>query len=191
MIKELTIIDTDNDSQEVQMLLPMKLKNLECKHIPYIDNSTQNLHQNSLDIGYDNDIFGSHRKYTDIFDELERIHNMAQTPCLRAVRIVISQDGRVWSDNTHWTISYLIRYGIDTRLREIPFYVIDFRTEIPTILNHLSTLFDSVTEIKKALIAGKNIQERLNIGWRKNDLTYTIEDLTMALGGMEIEKRDV
>lgn len=190
MISKLTIIDGNNDSPEVQELLPLKLVKLECKHIPYVDNKTKELHQNAINIGYDNDIFGSHRIYTNIFDELGRIHNMAQTSCLRAVRIVITQDGRIWSDNTHWTISYLFRYGKDTELREIPFYVIDFRTEIPTVINYSSTLFDSITEIKKAISAAKNIQARLNMGWRNGGLNYTIEDLFLALVGLENEKRE-
>lgn len=191
MISKLTIVDGNNNSPEIQKLLPLKLTNLECKHIPYVDNKTKKLHQNALNIGYNNDIFGSHRIYTDIFDELGRIHNMAQASCLRAVRIVITQDERIWSDNTHWTISYLFRYGKDTKLSDIPFYVIDFRTEIPTVINYSSTLFDSITEIKKAMNAAKNIQERLNMGWRNNGLNYTIEDLFLALMELETKKREV
>ena len=181
MINKFTIIDGDNDSPELQDLLPLKVVQLECKHIAYVDNKTKELHKNALNVGYDNDIFGSHRTYTDIFDEVGRIQNMSQTPCLRAVRIVITNDGKVWSDNTHWTISYLFRYGNDTKLNDIPFYVIDFRTEIPTVINYDSTLFDSIVEVRKAISAAASIQTRLNIGWRCNGLRYTIGDLFSTL----------
>lgn len=106
---------------------------------------------------------------------------MSQTTCLRAVRVVITQDGKIWSDNTHWTISYLIRYGKNTKLQDIPFYVIDFREDIPIVVNYNYTLFDSITEIKKAVNSARNIQIRLNNGWRNNGLNYTIGELFSAL----------
>lgn len=94
MIDKLTIIDGNSALIEIQKLLPLRLISLECKHIAYIDDKTSKLHENALEIGYKNDILGSHRAYTNIFDELSRIHNMAQSSCLRAVRIVIIRDGR-------------------------------------------------------------------------------------------------
>ena len=181
MITKLMIIDATNDFLVIKELLPLKLLELECKHIPYLDDQTTRLHQNSLNVGYDNDILGSHRIYTNIFDDIDRIYNMSQTTCLRAVRIVITQDGKIWSDNTHWTISYLIRYGKNTKLQDIPFYVIDFREDIPIVINYNYTLFDSITEIKKAVNSAQNIQIRLNNGWRNNGLNYTIGELFSAL----------
>ena len=181
MIDKITIIDGASALIEVQELLPLKLASLECKHIAYVDNKTSRLHENALEIEYKNDILGSHRTYPNIFDELSRINNMAQSYCLRAVRIVITQDGRCWSDNTHWTLSYLFRYGKDTKLQKIPFYVIDFRNENPRVINYASTLFDSITEIRNAIEAAHSIQARLDIGWRTNGLNYTIGDLFSIL----------
>ena len=188
MINTMTIIDGSNALTEVKALLPLKLISLESKHIAYIDNETTQLHENAISIGYKNHILGSHRSYTNISDELSRIYNMAQTSCLRAVRIVITQDGRLWSDNTHWTLSYLFRYGKDTKLQEIPFYVIDFRNENPTVINYASTLFDSITEIRSAIEAAYSIQVRLNMGWRNNRLRYTIGDLFSILSEIDIKK---
>lgn len=99
MIDKVNIISGVSASIEVKELLALKLVCLECKHIALVDQHTYRLHKN--------DIWGSHRTYTSIFDELSRINNMKQSSCLRAVRIVITQDGRCWSDNTHWTLSYL------------------------------------------------------------------------------------
>ena len=191
MTNELTIINEASNSPLIQKLLPIKLINLECKHIENVNNNTVELHQNAIDVGYDNDIIGSHRSYTNIFDELARISNMSKTSCLRAVRIVVTKDGRIWSDNTHWTISYIIRYGKDTQLQKIPFYVVDFRMNSPIIFNYASTLYDSMTEIERAVEAAQNIQSRLNNGWRKNGLSYTIGDLFSALLNIEQLKREI
>ena len=188
MINKITIIDGASASIEVQELLPLKLMNLECKHIAYVDNKTLKIHENALEVGYKNDILGSHRTYTNIFDELSRINNMSQSYCLRAVRVVITQDGRRWSDNTHWTLSYLLRYGKDTTLQKIPFYVIDFRNENPAVINYASTLFDSITEIRKAIEAANSIQARLDRGWRTDGLNYTIGDLFSILFEMKMKK---
>lgn len=188
MIDKLTLIDGNSALIEIQKLLPLRLISLECKHIAYIDDKTSKLHENALEIGYKNYILGSHRAYTNIFDELSRIHNMAQSSCLRAVRIVITRDGRYWSDNTHWTLSYLFRYGVETKIQKIPFYVIDFRNENPIAINHAFTLFDSVTEIRNAVEAAHSIQKRLDIGWRTKELSYTIGDLFSILSEIEMRK---
>lgn len=188
MIDKLNIINGVSASIEVKELLTLKLVCLECKHIAFVDQYTYRFHENALDIGYKNDILGSHRTYTNIFDELSRINNMRRSSCLRAIRIVITQDGRCWSDNTHWTLSYLFRYGKDIRLQKIPFYVVGFRNETPKVVDYASTLFDSITEIRNAVEAAHNIQKRLDIGWRPKELNYTIGDLFSVLTEIKIEK---
>lgn len=47
-----------------------------------------------------------------------------------AVRIVIckydfSDKQYIWTDNLHSTIRYLRQYGLDTKVKDIPFYIID------------------------------------------------------------------
>lgn len=177
----LTIIRANENSKELKTLLSIPLKKLESKHIPYINTKTEMLHQNALQIGYVYDVFGSHRQYTNFLDEIDRIKNMSLTPCLRAVRIVLTSDGKIWSDNTHWTVAYMLRYGPNALLREIPFYVVDFCHDIPIVIDYNYTLFDSITEIGNAVRAAKNIQDRVDAGWRSNKLSYTIEELAIAL----------
>ncbi len=177
----LTIIKANADSKEVKKLLSIPLRELESKHIPYINDKTKMLHQNAVQIGYTYDVFGSHRSYTSLLEEIERIKNMSSTPCLRAVRIVLTSDGKIWSDNTHWTIAYMLRYGWNTQLREIPFYIVDFCHEIPTVIDYNHALFDSITEIRNAVKAAQNIQDRLNSGWRIGKSSYKIEELATAI----------
>ena len=177
----LTIIRANENSKELKALLSVQLKELESKHIPYISDETEMLHQNALQVGYTYDVFGSHRQYTNLLDEVDRIKNMSLTPCLRAIRIVLTSDGKVWSDNTHWTIAYILRYGLNIQLKDIPFYVVDFCHDIPIVIDYHDTLFDSLTEIRKAVKAAKNIQGRVNVGWRNDNLSYTINELMIAI----------
>lgn len=177
----LTIIRANENSKELKTLLSIQLKELESKHIPCVNDKTEMLHQNALQIGYTYDVFGAHRQYTNLLDEMDRIKNMSSTSCLRAIRIVLTSDGKIWSDNTHWTIAYMLRYGLDIQLRDIPFYVVDFCHDIPVVIDYNYTLFDSITEVRNAVRAAKNIQDRVNAGWRNNNLSYTIKELAIAL----------
>lgn len=181
MCNKLTIVSANENSEELKNLLPIQLKKLESKHIAYVNCQTEQLHQNALQIGYMYDVFGSHRQYTNLSDEIARIRNMSSTPCLRAVRVVLTSDGKIWADNTHWTIAYILRFGLETQLNDIPFYVIDFRYDNPIVIDYNHTLFDSITEIKNAVNAAKNIQDRVTAGWRNNKLSYTIEELANVL----------
>lgn len=177
----LMIMEANADSKEVEKILSIPLKELEAKHIPYVNDETAMLHQNAVHIGYTYDVFGAHRPYTRLQDEIARIKNMSSTPCLRAVRIVLTTDGRIWSDNTHWTIAYMLRYGWNTRLKEIPFYIVDFCYDIPRVIDYNHALFDSITEIRTAVKAAQNIQERLNAGWRIGKLSYKIGELATTI----------
>lgn len=71
------------------------------------------------------------------------------------------------------------------------YYVVDFRMNSPIVFNYASTLYDSMTEIERAVEAAQNIQSRLNNGWRKNGLSYTIGDLFSALLNIEQLKREI
>jgi len=63
---------------------------------------------------------------------------------------------------------------------------VDFRNEIPTVIDYASTLFDSITEIRSAIEVAYNIQIRLDIGWRPKGLNYTIGDLFSVLTEIKI-----
>lgn len=102
---------------------------------------------------------------------------MSKSICPRAVRFVISKDGRIWSDNTHWTLAYLYKYGLNTKVNDIPLYIVDLRTLKPVIYDINGVVFDSLADIKNAIIASKQIQERLDFGWRPENISYKIGDL--------------
>lgn len=166
----------ETTSSQYNEIFSQRLVDTQAKHIAYIDSKTEHLHKLSIAVEYNIDIIGSHRN-TVLEDERQRILNMKNSDCLRAARFVICEDGRIWADNTHWTISYTMRFGNDVTIRDIPAYIVDFRSSIPTIVEHGNVLFDSMFCIKSAIACAKRIQDRVNNGWRPIDISFTINDL--------------
>ena len=175
-IKEVLVRKVEKGNQAYCEIFSHKLIDTHSKHIARINESTNTVHRLSQKVGYNIDIIGSHRK-TILEDERQRIQNMKNATCLRAARFVISSDGRVWADNTHWTIAYILRFGCDVTLKDIPSYVVDFRSNIPIIIEYKNILFDSLYCIKSAVACAKRIQDRLDNGWRPIDISFTINDL--------------
>lgn len=175
MIDKIVIQRLNKMSIEIEELLNMKLIDLECKHIPLLNDENNKIYTNSEKIGYKYALFGSHRVDYKLSNELNRIENMSNSNCLRAVRVVLTNDGKIWSDNTHWTIAYIYKFGKESTLRDIPIYIVDLRYELPIVIDCDNTLFDSVSNIQKAILASLNIQNRISKGWRKNQ-KYTISN---------------
>lgn len=107
----------------------------------------------------------------------EEPKNMSHSLCHRAVRFVISKDDRLWSDNTHWTLAYILEKGVDALVLDVPMYIVDFRESYPVIYDKDGVVFDSIYDIKCAIASAKRIQERLDLGWRPPELSYTIKQL--------------
>lgn len=133
----------------------------------------KNIFEYSGLVGYPNTILGIYRN-ASIENEYFRIQNMSYSVCSRAVCFVISNDGRIWSDNTHWTLAYILQKGTDVLIKDIPMYIIDFREACPIICDKNGVVFDSIYDIKYAITSAKRIQKRLNLGWRPSELSYTI-----------------
>ena len=87
----------------------------------------------------------------------------------------------MWSDNTHWTISYILKLGNDAKIIDVPAYIVDFRQSIPSIININNTLFDSTESIVDAIQCARQIQNRVENGWRDLNISYQIKDLIKEL----------
>jgi len=179
-IKEFSICKLEKENQNYSDIFNYKLINTHSKHIANIDEATQKWHDLSKQVGYDMDVIGSHRQ-TTLEDERRRIQNMKNSSCLRAARFVVSLDGRIWADNTHWTIAYILKYGNMTTIKDIPSYIVDFRNNTPIVVEQKNVLFDSTYCIKSAIACAKRIQDRLNKGWRPMNMPFTIDDLIKDL----------
>lgn len=152
------------------------LINTESKHVALKNDATSIFFELSEKVEYNNTILGIHRT-SIITNEYFRIKNMSNSSCLRAARFVITKDKRIWADNTHWTLAYIYKYGLGAKISDIPLYIIDFRSKLPIIYDCEGVVFDSISDIKKSIAAAKSIQERLELGWRPNKISYTIGQL--------------
>jgi hypothetical protein len=114
--------------------------------------------------------------------EQDRIYvtELAQCGSFRPLKFVITKDGRVWADNTHWTLAALLRHGGSTTVGAVPSYLIDLRGSKPVLFNAPATLLGSMRE--RATQAALSIEERLRLGWRPADVSFRIRDLS-RLGG--------
>lgn len=179
-IKEFLVSIVEKDNKYYSEIINHKLINTHSKHIAHISDITYKVHELSQKVGYSIDIIGSHRN-TVLEVERQRIQNMKNSTCLRAARFVISSDGRIWADNTHWTIAYILKMGYEVTLKDIPSYIVDLRNDTPIIIEYDNVLFDSMYCIKSAIACAKRIQDRLNNGWRPENITFTINDLIKDL----------
>lgn len=181
MVNKFHYIDIAYLSEEVieKYKLNLKIADTEAKHIvcPWLHEDMVEL---SSKVGYDYLILGSHRCNSRTESEKERIHNMKNTSYKRPARFVISRDGRVWADNTHWTVSYVLN-DPSALIKDIPSYIVDFREELPTIASINNSVYDSVICIKNAISSAYSIQERLDKGWRPLPLSFKISDLINEL----------
>lgn len=172
-------INDINDNEKVHYLIDTKLLDVQSKHFA-LPNNNSHLNELSIKVNYDYPIFGSNHNAV-ISEEKNRIVNMSKSSCERPVRFVIDNLGRVWADNTHWCIAYIIKYGNDITIGDIPMYIVDFRNHIPEIINVNNTVYDSLSHIKNAIICAKEIQNRIDQGWRDIDVSYCIKNLMKEL----------
>lgn len=170
------VFKKDNWPSDIISYRDILLTDVESKHVAFKNDATDIFFELSEQVEYENTILGIHRT-SIIQNEYLRIKNMSQSPCLRAVRFVIAKDNNIWSDNTHWTLAYIYKYGLETRISNIPLYIIDFRNKLPIVYDCEGVVFDSLSDIKKSMAAAMSIQKRLDLGWRPQNISYTIGQL--------------
>lgn len=178
-IHKFKYIDFETNStlpKEIEVYITRRIISVESKHVADLRDNTEKFFEYSKKVGYMNTILGNHRN-SSIKNEYARIKNMSASECERAIRFVITKDERLWSDNTHWALAYLLKYGLETTLLDIPAYIIDFRDSTPVVFDKSGVVFDSVFDIKSSIASANRIQERLTIGWRPLEVSYTIKNL--------------
>lgn len=159
----------------------IKLKDLECKHtaLPLKDKIFINLAKN---VDYPWAVLGSQRNGS-IDYEKQRISIMELEAIERPIRIVRDRIGRLWADNTNWTIAYMKKYGQEATLKNVPFYFVDFyNTESKNGKLYKGDIpIESQMDISNILTAAKDIQNRLDKNWRNKEYSFTVMDLFQEL----------
>lgn len=163
-------IKSNKDIQE------MKISELECKHILFKNEDNKIFADLADKVGYKWVLFGSHRGLKEGRAEFEiaRINDMAKSASSRAVRIVKTSNGKYFADNTHWILAYLKRFGGNLKLKDIPFYLVDFCQSIPIIVDVNNSVIKKHEDILNAVNAAGDVEERIEKGWRPDNIVYTI-----------------
>jgi len=160
-----------------------KLVDLECKHVA--SRLASQIYEASIASGYKNVVLGSHRNGT-LESENCIINSMANDSSFnRPIRVVLSKDNRLWCDNTHTAIAYLRRGDDNISLADVPFYLIDIRDKIPLIISVNGTIIPSIIDIKNAIACALRINNRIDLGARPENMTWTVgnlkEDIEMLM----------
>lgn len=162
--------------QGIKKLVVGHLADTHSKHVPKgIDTPhVSHLRQLARKVGYRYCDLGHHQR---LDPEQDRIYvsSMARMRDMRPVKLVLTQCGRLWCDNTHWGLAAMVRWGIGARVEHIPFYLIDLRDSAPVIVRRPSGLMGRGLEI--SISNAKSIQQRLDKGWRPIDTRFTLGDL--------------
>ncbi len=162
-----------------QDVLDLKISELECKHILCENTDNQFFVELAKKVQYQWVVFGSHRGLKEeerIQFEINRINDMASSDFCRPVRIVKTDNGKLFADNTHWVLAYLKRFGDNIKLKDIPFYLVDFCHKIPLIVDFNNSVIKNYEDIKNAVNAAGEIEERIEKGWRDDNISYTIQE---------------
>lgn len=159
-------------------VLDLKLTELECKHILFKNTGTKLFVDLAEKVNYEWVVFGSHRDLAEkdrVQFEINRINDMSKSKNSRAVRIVKTSNGKYFADNTHWVLAYLKRFGENAKLKDIPFYLVDFCHNVPLIVDINNSVLKNDQDMKNAVNAAGDVEERIEKGWRSKSVVYTIK----------------
>lgn len=141
-----------------EMFLDMQIKDMLCKHVLNASEGIESqVLKESLEIGYKWCLWGSHSGHdADISYHLDKIHKMESDEYYHALRIVVYNYGEkekmyVWCDNIHSAIRYIRKYGLNVKLSQVPFYIVDLRTSPITVAGYKDYLKEDNTCIQGAI----------------------------------------
>jgi len=153
-------------------ILNFNLKNVETKYIGKITPKTKILVELGTKFARPNVLLGSH-KGKSIFEEQEAISFLANGKNSVPVKIFLLKNGRLFAGNTKWAIAYLKRYGNNVKLKQIPFFIVDNRQDVPVIIDYNGSAY-SQKQIQKTITSAQKLNERIQNGWRPIENKYTV-----------------
>ena len=138
-------------------LLQMKLIDMRCKHVLNIDWKEQLVLKYAKECGYEWCLWGSHDGHTgDVDYHKNHIFKMQQEGFVRPLRIVIcsyphSNEKYIWVDNLHSCIHYIRQYGLDVKLKQVPFYIIDISEYKDVVVSYNNSVIQNPVCVSKAI----------------------------------------
>jgi len=167
------LVDT---GRKYDSVLKTRLNDAEVKHIARVDKSNHHLLDLAQKVGYQWALLGARKEFS-IEEARERVEGMSKSWIERPIKIVLTKDGRIWADNTHWTMSYVKKYGDYVKIGDVPFYIVDLRKKVPIIVSHNDSVKQSEEDITATITAAKEINKKLSLGWRPEGISYKVSDL--------------
>lgn len=166
-----------NLSSEIITYGNLLIKDTECKHIAINTpvNTAKIFQQKASMVNYEY-CFMSLKNNYDIMDNHEYVRRMAETPNFRPAKYIIDKSGRMWTDNTHTSLSIMVRNGISAPINSADYFFVDLRDEnIIFQPQHLPILSETI--YSKIIFNALKLQQRIDNGWRPVPLSYTMEEL--------------
>ena len=163
-------------------ILNMRLGDTLCKHVFHTtSDKASRLFTESLNIGYEWCLWNTYSNHICDFDyDMGRILKMEADGYLHVLRIVkcryeFSSKAYYWCDNIHSAIMYLRYHGLDVKLKEIPFYVIDLTFDKPCVCSYCGSVRNSDRDIRGAIQSALDRHK-----WSNSkeiiDIQYTLDD---------------
>lgn len=166
-----------NLSSEIITYSKLLIKDTECKHIAINTpvNTAKIFQERASIVNYEY-CFMSLKSNYNINDNHKYVQHMVETPNFRPAKYVIDKNGRIWTDNTHTSLSIMVRNGIFASINSADYFFIDLREEnIIFQPNYLPILPNEI--YSKIIFNALKIQQRIDNGWRPISLSYTLENL--------------
>lgn len=137
-------------------VLETKIVDLACKHVFSIKTEqTKRIVEESYKNGY-NARWGELSGDFSFEHQINKILKMEQDNYYHVIRIVrcnysFMKESVLWGDNLHSLVFYLRKYGLDIKLKDIPFYLIDISDGQRIIYNYNDNLRKNMDDIKGAV----------------------------------------
>ena len=115
-------------TSEIKSFSELLIKDCECKHIaintPY---QIAKIFQKKSELVNYKFCYMSLKNNYNIIDNRKYVQNMANVPNFRPSKYIIDKTGRIWADNTHTSLSIMLRHGIRVPIKSADYYFVDLR----------------------------------------------------------------
>lgn len=108
-------------------------------------------------------------------EDVAIVQTIAKSQKIRPVKFCITKDKKIWADNTHNVLAALLLYGENVVIKNIPHFIVDLRGRHPVVFNCPDSLINPNLGI--SINAALYIQEKLDNGWRPENISFTIGEL--------------
>lgn len=177
-----------NLSSEIIAYSNKLIKDTECKHIAInTPINIANIYQEKASMVNYEYCFMSLKNNYNIKDNREYVRSMAKIPNFRPAKYVIDKNGRIWADNTHTSLSIMVRNGFLASIKSADFFFVDLRDKnIIFQPQHLPILSNEI--YFQIVFNALKLQQRIDNGWRPVSLSYTLENLYLYDNYYDLKK---